>query len=198
VHQVASESSSTKSMLPDLRFLRSVRRIGARDGRITSGTMSPKDISPRQRLSADRWARQASRAAVIGQSCRACHTDRGDPEAIPRESAYGITDPRRGQPTRRLFDLNPHRPMTTDAVTGATSYTGRFIAERLLSEGRTVIDLTRSPHAPHPLGEATSTAALDFDDPDRLRRALADWLAGKADHGRPSMGLRARPPLPKD
>jgi uncharacterized protein YbjT (DUF2867 family) len=63
--------------------------------------------------------------------------------------------------------------MTTDAVTGATSYTGRFIAERLLSEGRTVIDLTRSPHAPRPVDEAISTAALDFDDPDGLREVLA-------------------------
>ena len=62
--------------------------------------------------------------------------------------------------------------MTTDAVTGATSYTGRFIAERLAGEGRTVVDLTRSPHIPHPLGERVTSAVLDFEDPDRLARAL--------------------------
>ena len=62
--------------------------------------------------------------------------------------------------------------MTTDAVTGATSYTGRFIAERLAGEGRTVVDLTRSPHIPHPLGELVTSAVLDFEDPDELARAL--------------------------
>jgi uncharacterized protein YbjT (DUF2867 family) len=62
--------------------------------------------------------------------------------------------------------------MTTDAVTGATSYTGRFIAERLAGEGRTVVDLTRSPHIPHPLGERVTSAVLDFKDPDQLARAL--------------------------
>lgn len=62
--------------------------------------------------------------------------------------------------------------MTTDAVTGATSYTGRFIAERLVAAGRSVIDLTRRPQVPHPLGEAVSSAALDFDHPDRLAQAL--------------------------
>ena len=62
--------------------------------------------------------------------------------------------------------------MPTDAVTGATSYTGRFIAERLVAQGRAVIDLTRDPRAPHPLGELARSAALDFDDPDQLARSL--------------------------
>lgn len=62
--------------------------------------------------------------------------------------------------------------MQTDAVTGATSYTGRFIAERLVARGRRVIDLTRDPHTPHPLGELAVSAGLDFDDPDRLSRTL--------------------------
>jgi uncharacterized protein YbjT (DUF2867 family) len=63
--------------------------------------------------------------------------------------------------------------MTTDAVTGATSYTGRFIAERLVAAKRSVIDLTRRPQIPHPLGEGASSAPLDFDHPDRLARSLA-------------------------
>jgi len=62
--------------------------------------------------------------------------------------------------------------VTTDAVTGATSFTGRFIAERLVAGGRSVIDLTRDPRATHPLGELASSAALDFDHPDRLTRTL--------------------------
>jgi len=62
--------------------------------------------------------------------------------------------------------------MTTDAVTGATSYTGRFIASRLVAGGRSVLDLTRRPHFPHPLGEAASSVILDFDHPDRLAQAL--------------------------
>jgi len=62
--------------------------------------------------------------------------------------------------------------MTTDAVTGATSYTGRFIAQRLVAAGRSVVDLTRRPQVPHPLGEAASSVVLDFDHPDRLAQAL--------------------------
>jgi NADH dehydrogenase len=62
--------------------------------------------------------------------------------------------------------------MTTDAVTGATSYTGRFIAQRLVAKGRTVIDLTRDWRDPHPLGDLVSSAALDFDHPDQLAQTL--------------------------
>ena len=63
--------------------------------------------------------------------------------------------------------------MATDAVTGATSYTGRFIAERLVASGRQVLDLTRSQRSPHPLGDAATSVPLTFDDPDRLTRSLA-------------------------
>ncbi|MDP9468558.1 MAG: NAD(P)H-binding protein [Chloroflexota bacterium] len=62
--------------------------------------------------------------------------------------------------------------MTTDAVTGVTSYTGRFIAERLVTAGRSVIDLTRRAQSPHPLGPAAHSAPLDFDHPDLLAGTL--------------------------
>lgn len=62
--------------------------------------------------------------------------------------------------------------MTTDAVTGATSYTGRFIGERLVAAGRSVIDLTRRPASPHPLGPSATNAALDFDHPALLTQTL--------------------------
>lgn len=35
--------------------------------------------------------------------------------------------------------------MPTDAVTGATSFTGRFVADQLLARGRSVLNLTRRP-----------------------------------------------------
>ena len=62
--------------------------------------------------------------------------------------------------------------LTTDAVTGATSYTGRFIGQLLVAGGRRVIDLTRDVRTEHPLGELAVRAGLDFDDPDRLTRTL--------------------------
>ena len=62
--------------------------------------------------------------------------------------------------------------MPADAVTGATSYTGRFIAERLVAASRSVVDLTRRPQDPHPLGTAATSAELDFDHPDRLAETL--------------------------
>lgn len=53
--------------------------------------------------------------------------------------------------------------MVTDAVTGATSYTGRFIGERLVARDRRVIDLTRRARSPHPLGPLAVSAAIDAD-----------------------------------
>ena len=61
--------------------------------------------------------------------------------------------------------------MPTDAVTGATSYTGRFIGERLVASDRRVIDLTRRARSPHPLGSLAVSAAIDSDSV-QLARAL--------------------------
>jgi uncharacterized protein YbjT (DUF2867 family) len=58
----------------------------------------------------------------------------------------------------------------TDVVTGAFSYTGRAIAERLLASGRRVRTLSRSPAPP---GSPIQTLGFSFDDPGRLRRDLA-------------------------
>lgn len=62
--------------------------------------------------------------------------------------------------------------MTTHAVTGATSFTGRFIAQRLVDGGHQVRDLTRAPRSPHPLGGSASSFVLDFDHRDRLATSL--------------------------
>jgi uncharacterized protein YbjT (DUF2867 family) len=51
-----------------------------------------------------------------------------------------------------------------DVVTGAFSYTGRYIAEALLARGRRVRTLTRQPADPaHPLAKSVEVAPLAFD-----------------------------------
>ncbi|MDP9223026.1 MAG: NAD(P)H-binding protein [Actinomycetota bacterium] len=59
-----------------------------------------------------------------------------------------------------------------DVVTGAFGYTGRYIAERLLSMGRTVRTLTGHPDRPNPFGDRVSVASYDFEDRDRLAAHL--------------------------
>jgi uncharacterized protein YbjT (DUF2867 family) len=51
-----------------------------------------------------------------------------------------------------------------DVVTGAFSYTGRYIAEALLDRGRQVRTLTRRPDPSHPLAAKVERAPLAFDD----------------------------------
>ena len=60
--------------------------------------------------------------------------------------------------------------MTTDAVTGAFSYTGHHVARLLLERGRGVRTLTNHPQADIPNG--IEVFPLRFDDPDGLKRAL--------------------------
>jgi uncharacterized protein YbjT (DUF2867 family) len=59
-------------------------------------------------------------------------------------------------------------------VTGAFSYTGRAIAERLLASGETVRTLTRRDAPGDPLADRIETAPLQFAD----AAALADSLRG--------------------
>jgi uncharacterized protein YbjT (DUF2867 family) len=61
-----------------------------------------------------------------------------------------------------------------DVVTGAFSYTGRAIAERLLAEGRAVRTLTRRDEPDDPLSARIESAPLQFRDP----AALAGDLRG--------------------
>jgi NADH dehydrogenase len=65
-----------------------------------------------------------------------------------------------------------------DVVTGAFSFTGRYIAERLLAAGRDVRTLTRHPQHASPFGDRVRSFPLDFGDPRGLRDALrgADTL----------------------
>ena len=58
------------------------------------------------------------------------------------------------------------------AVTGAFSYTGKYIARRLLSQGRPVRALVRDTSAPNPFGQAIDTRRLDFDNEEQLTDSL--------------------------
>jgi NADH dehydrogenase len=59
-----------------------------------------------------------------------------------------------------------------DLVTGAFSYSGSHIAERLLARGRQVRTLTFHPDRPHPLREQIQAVRYSFADPQALTRAL--------------------------
>jgi nucleoside-diphosphate-sugar epimerase len=58
------------------------------------------------------------------------------------------------------------------AVTGAFSYTGKYIARRLLDRGAEIITLTGHPNRPDPFGGRIKALPLDFDDQARLVSSL--------------------------
>lgn len=58
------------------------------------------------------------------------------------------------------------------AVTGAFSYSGKYITRRLLDKGEEVITLTGHPDRPDPFGGQVRAYPLDFDDEQGLRAAL--------------------------
>jgi NADH dehydrogenase len=80
-----------------------------------------------------------------------------------------------------------------DLVTGAFSYSGAHIAERLLEAGRQVRTLTFHPERPHPLRPRVQASPYRFDDPDALARSLEGvttlyntyWV--RFDHGATSL-----------
>ncbi len=59
------------------------------------------------------------------------------------------------------------------AVTGAFGYSGRYIATRLLEQGRTVITLTNSVDRTNPFGGRIRAVPLSFGEPDKLAASLA-------------------------
>ena len=58
------------------------------------------------------------------------------------------------------------------AVTGAFSYSGKYITRRLLAQGHEVITLTGHPNRPDPFGGKVKAYPLDFDEAG-LARSLA-------------------------
>ena len=57
-------------------------------------------------------------------------------------------------------------------VTGATGYTGRYIASLLLEEGHQVQSLTGHPDRNNPFGGRVKLLPFNFDDPDALTQSL--------------------------
>jgi len=57
-------------------------------------------------------------------------------------------------------------------VTGAFSYTGKYITRRLLAEGVQVRTLTNHPQRQHEFGDGVSVAPFDFTRPDALTESL--------------------------
>ncbi|MEI8352246.1 MAG: NAD(P)H-binding protein, partial [bacterium] len=58
------------------------------------------------------------------------------------------------------------------AVTGAFGYSGRYIAQRLLAEGRSVITLTNSVARRNPFGDRLRVVPFHFDAPEKLTESL--------------------------
>lgn len=58
------------------------------------------------------------------------------------------------------------------AVTGAFGYSGKYITQRLLAEGQTVITLTNSLHRCNPFGDAVQAFPFNFDHPEKLEESL--------------------------
>ncbi len=60
-----------------------------------------------------------------------------------------------------------------DVVTGAFGYTGRYITQRLIAQGRHVRTLTRDQGRPNPFGAPVTALPLEFERPDELAGNLA-------------------------
>ena len=58
------------------------------------------------------------------------------------------------------------------AVTGAYGYSGKYVAQRLLNDGQTVITLTNSPSRQNALGDRVKAFPFDFDRPQLLAEHL--------------------------
>ena len=59
------------------------------------------------------------------------------------------------------------------AITGAYSYSGKYIARRLLQKGEQVITLTGHPDRPDPFNNRVPAFSLDFNDQSALIRSLS-------------------------
>jgi len=60
-----------------------------------------------------------------------------------------------------------------DVVTGAFSFTGSYLARRLLAGGRKVVTLTGHPDRRHALGDQVPAYPFEFEAPERMERRMA-------------------------
>lgn len=58
------------------------------------------------------------------------------------------------------------------AVTGAFGYSGKYLAEKLLEQGHSVMTLTNSPNRPNPFGDSIEVHPFNFDSPEKLSESL--------------------------
>jgi len=58
------------------------------------------------------------------------------------------------------------------AVTGAYGYSGKYIAQRLLDQGQSVVTLTNSPSRSNTFGDRIKALPFHFDQPERLAEQL--------------------------
>src|SRR5215471_4293447 len=59
-----------------------------------------------------------------------------------------------------------------NVITGAFSYTGKYITRRLLAMGKAVHTLTGHPNNPNPFGDQVRVFPFNFDKPDELVKSL--------------------------
>ncbi len=59
-----------------------------------------------------------------------------------------------------------------NVITGAFSYTGKYITQRLLAQGKEVRTLTGHPNNPNPFGEQVQVHPFNFDQPHKLVESL--------------------------
>ena len=62
--------------------------------------------------------------------------------------------------------------LRTVTITGAFSYTGKYVARLLFDRGYSVRTLTGHPGRENPFGQAVEVFPYDFDHPDQLRKML--------------------------
>lgn len=63
-------------------------------------------------------------------------------------------------------------PTEVNVITGAFSYTGKYITRRLLAMGKEVRTLTGHPNNPHPFGDQVHVYPFNFDKPAELVKSL--------------------------
>ena len=97
-------------------------------------------------------------------------TGGGSQEIHGTATSTAAAQPNAGQNRKVGFSTVQHPD--TAMVTGAFSYTGRYVARRLLDEGVGVRTLTRKSGRADPFGGRVLEAPLDFSDPDGLRLSM--------------------------
>jgi uncharacterized protein YbjT (DUF2867 family) len=71
-----------------------------------------------------------------------------------------------------VIDAGKEKPHAYAAVTGAFSYSGKYITRRLLAQGTRVINITGSSGRPDPFNGSVKSTPYHFDDPRAMEMSL--------------------------